>query len=162
VIPSESSGFSPVLLVPDPAQPAPGMFRLFTTGSSLLRFADSLNGFSSSRPEGLAEEHADLISGLFGILRDWMNTSGNQNSAQAEPDVSWALDECIKKLAKGGFVVRARERFFLLTGGTDAKPLSWRIVDIKIQAAVPVTIVDAAGSGLSPAGTSDDERAHRP
>jgi hypothetical protein len=62
------------------------------------------------------------------------------------------LDECIKKLAKGGFVVGARERFFLLTGGADAKPLSWRIVDIKIQAAVPVTIVDAAGSGFSPAG----------
>jgi hypothetical protein len=54
------------------------------------------------------------------------------------------LDEVIKELAMAGFVVGARERFLLLTGGRDAKPEPWRIVDIKVQPAVRGRIVDAA------------------
>jgi anti-anti-sigma factor len=135
---SESSGFSPGLLVTDPARAVPGVFRLFATGSALLRFAGGLNGFSSGWPDGLGpggpdRERADLISAFFGILRDWIAASGNQGSIQAEPDVSRALDERITELAKAGFIVAARERFLLLTGGVDAKTLSWRIVDIRVQ-----------------------------
>lgn len=135
---SESSGRSPVLLVPDPDRAAPGMFRLFSTGPALVRFAEGLNGFCSSRPEGLSGEHADLISNFFGILQGWIANSGDQSSVQAEPDVSWALDRQMNELAKDGFAVGARERFLLLTGGMDAKPLPWRIVDIKVLPAVPV------------------------
>jgi anti-anti-sigma factor len=135
---SESSDFSPALVVPDPDRPVPGSFRIFTTGSAFLRFAGGLNGFCSSWPEGLGKEHAGLISAFFGVLRDWIATSGDRNSIQAEADVSWALHEHIKELAKGGFVIWARERHLLLTGGIDAKPLSWRIVDIKVQPAVPL------------------------
>lgn len=125
--------FSPAVLVPDPARAGPGVFRLFATGSALLRFADGLNGFCSSWPEGLGEKHAELICALFSTLRDWMNASGGRDSIQAGPDISRTVDEYIEQLAKGGFVVGARERFFLLTGGADATPLSWRIVDITVQ-----------------------------
>jgi hypothetical protein len=129
-------GFSPVLLVPDPVRAAPRGFRLFTTGSALLGFAGGSNGFRSIWPENPGEEYADRISAFFGVLRGWITDSGDQNSIQAEPDISRALDERIKELAAAGFVVGARERFLLLTGGHGAKPEAWRIVDIKIQPAV--------------------------
>jgi len=142
----ESSGFSPVLLVPDPIRAASRSFRVFTTGPALLRYADGSNGFRSIWPEGLSEEHADRIAAFFGVLRDWIITPGGQNSIHAEPDVSRVLDVRIKELATAGFVVAARERFLLLTGG-NAKPKPWRMVDIKIQSAVRVRIVAAAGHG---------------
>jgi hypothetical protein len=144
--------FSPALLVPDPTRAAHGVFRIFTTGSALLHFADGLNGFCWSWPEGPREEHSDLISALFGILRDWMNASGDQASLQAGPDISQTLDEHMKQLVKSGFVVGARERFFVLTRGTEATPLSWRIVDINVQRAALVRAAVAAGNGCSGQG----------
>jgi hypothetical protein len=140
-----SSTFSPVLLVPDPVRPAPSMFRLFTSGSALLLFAAGSNGFRSIWPYRLGGEHADRISAFFDVLRDWITNSDDQNSIQAEPDVSCALDERLKELATVGFVVGARERFLLLIGGNEAKPESWRIVDIKVQPAVRVRIANAVG-----------------
>jgi len=141
-MPSESSGLSPVLLVPDPVRATPSSFRLFATGSALLRFASGLNGFRSIWPERLDEEHADRISAFFGVLRDWIAAPSDRSSIKAEPDLSRALDERIKELAMAGFVVSARERFLLLTGGRDAKPEPWRIVDIKVQPAIQVRIAD--------------------
>jgi hypothetical protein len=135
---SESAGLSPVLLIPDPAQTAPGEFRLFATGSALLRFAGGLNGLCSSCPVGLDEEHADVISAFFGILRAWVTAADRQHSIQAELDVSRALSAQITELARAGFVVGARDRFVLLTGGIEAKPLSWRIVDVTVQPAALV------------------------
>jgi hypothetical protein len=144
-MPSEPSVFSPVLLVPDPMRAAPSPFRLFTTGSALLRFASGSNGFRSIRPESLREEYADRISAFFDVLRDWITTSGDQNSIQAY--IPRALDEKMKELALAGFAIGARERFLLLTGGSDVKPEPWRIVDVKVQSAVLVRIVDASGHG---------------
>jgi hypothetical protein len=143
-------GFSPVLLVSDPVRVAPRSYRPFTTGSALLRFAGGSNGFRSIWPERPGEEYADRISAFFGVLRGWITDSGGQNSSQVEPDVSRTLDERIKELATAGFVVSARERFLLLTGGRDAKPQPWRIVDIKVQPAVPVKTVDAGGNDRNP------------
>ena len=169
---TESSGFSSVLVVPDPARAAAGPFRLFTTGSALLRFAGGLNGFRSIWPERLGDEHADLVSAFFGVLRDWI-ASGDHNSIHAEPGVSRTLDKHIKALVISGFVVGARERFLLLAGGTgrtgrtgrtggiggiEAKPESWRIVDIKVQPTVLAGIVDAAGNGFGPAMAADEDR----
>jgi len=101
-----------------------------------------------SGPRGLAENAQILFLPFFGVLRDWITISGDQNSIQAEPDVSRALDERMKELATAGFTVAARERFLLLTGGSDAKPERWRIVDIKVQPAVLVRITGAIGRGL--------------
>jgi hypothetical protein len=154
---TESSGVSPVLLVPDPLRAAPGPFRLFTTGSALLRFAGGLNGFRSIQPERLGGQHADLVSAFFGVLRDWI-ASADHNSIQAELGLSRTLDKHIKELAMSGFVVGARERFLFLAGGIDAKPESWRIVDIKIQPAALVRIVDAVGNVCGPAMAADDQR----
>lgn len=132
---SASPDSCPALLVPDPVRPVPGIFRLFTAGPALSSFMDGLNGFCSSWPERLGDAHRDLISAFFDDLRGWIAASGYWNSVSAGPDVSRALDEHIKALAKAGFVVGARERFLLLTGGIDAEPLSWRIIDIKVQLA---------------------------
>lgn len=137
-----SSGPNPVFLVPDPIRAAPSSFRVFTTGPALLRYADGSNGFRSIWPERPGEEHADHISAFFDVLRFWITASGSQTSIQAEPDVSRVLDERIEELAKAGFVVAARERFLLLTGG-NAKPNPWRIIDIKVQRAV---VLPPAGS----------------
>ena len=162
---TESSGFSPVLLVPDPDRAAPGPFRLFTTGSALLRFAGGLNGFRSIWPERLGDEHADLVSAFFGVLRDWI-AAGDHTSIQAEPGVSRTLDKHIKELVMSGFVVGARERFLLLAGGVaggiEAKPETWRVVDIKVQPTVLAGIVDAAGNGFGPAMAADDDRRDGP
>jgi len=151
----ESAGFVPVLLLPDPARTASGGFRLFATGSALLRFAHGLNGLCSSCPEGLGEEPAGLISAFFGTLRAWVTTADRQHSSQADLEVSRALGEHMTELARIGFVVGARDRFLLLTGGSEAKPLSWRIVDVTVQPValveVEVEVAAAAGSGFSPA-----------
>jgi anti-anti-sigma factor len=130
------SGYHPALLVPDPARPAPGVFRTFATASALLRFADGLNGFCSSRPDGLDGEHNDLISAFFDDLRNWIDVSGERDSISAESDVSRALDGHMKDLARVGFTVEARERFLRVVGGIDAERLSWRIADIKVQLAI--------------------------
>jgi hypothetical protein len=89
-----------------------------------LRFACGSNGFRSIGPERHGVEYADLISAFLGVLREWITNSGDQNSIQAEADVSRALDVRMKELATAGFTVAARERFLLLTGGSDAKPES--------------------------------------
>jgi hypothetical protein len=46
-----------------------------------------------------------VFGAFFSVLRDWIATSGGQNSIQAAPDISRALDEGIKELATAGFVV---------------------------------------------------------
>jgi hypothetical protein len=128
-----SPGFSPVMLIPDPARPAPGPFRLFSTGCALLCFLQDAAGFCLSSPDGLSDEHKWLVSTFFDDLRDWISTSGDLKSIQAGQCVSVALSEQIKGLAEAGFAIGARERFLLLTGGADAEPSSWRITDIEIR-----------------------------
>jgi hypothetical protein len=128
-----SPGFSPALVIPDPARPTPGPFRHFWTGPALLCFLEASAGFCPNSPDGLSDEHECLVSTFFGDLRDWINTTGFLKSIQAGRCVALALNEQIKELTGAGFAVAARERFLLLTGGVNAEPLSWRIIDIEIR-----------------------------
>lgn len=130
-----SPGFSPVLLIPDPARPAPGPFRPFSSGPALLWFLNDAAGFCLDSAEGLSDEHKCLTSAFSDDLRDWINTSSELKSIHAGRCVSLALSKHIKDLARAGLAVGARERFLLLTGGVDvdAQPMAWRIIDIEIR-----------------------------
>jgi hypothetical protein len=109
----------------------------------LLRFVDGSNAFCSSWPDQLSGGQRDRVFALFDDLREWINTSGDQNSAQVRRDISWAVDRHLHSLAKIGLAVGARERFLILTGGADAQPLPWRVTDIKVQAAIPAQMAPA-------------------
>ena len=84
-----SAGCSPVMLIPDPARPAPGPFRLFSTGRALLCFLQDAAGFSLSSPDGLSDEHEWLVSTFFDDLGDWIRTSGDLKSVQAGNACLW-------------------------------------------------------------------------
>lgn len=126
---------TPVLVIPDPHRPTPGMFRFFANGPALVRFADGVSGFCLSRPDGLCGERHDLVSAFFGDLSDWIGARNNGDAVQARRDIYQVLDEEMRDLAQAGLVVAARERFVLLTGGIDPAPLSWRIIDIDVRPA---------------------------
>lgn len=129
-----SWGVRPVVFVPDPDRPACQSFRLFTAGSALLRFVDGSNAFCSFWPDQLSGGQRDRVSAFFGDLRECINTSSDQDSAQARGDISQTVDGHLHSLAGVGLAVGARERFLILTGGRDARPLPWRVTDIKVQA----------------------------
>jgi len=139
----EYPGSGLVLLVPDPIRAAPSPLPLFTTGSALLRFA-RLEWLPVDLARAAWRRICRSYFCFFDVLRDWITTSGDGNSIQAEPDLSRALDGTIKELAAVGFAAAASERFLVLTGGRYAKPKRWRIVDIKVQPAVQLRITDPA------------------
>jgi|SRR5215469_1276772 len=137
-------GFSPVLLVPDPVRAARGGFALFSTGPDLLRFAAGLNGFCPRWPDGLSDEHRDLISAFFKELGAWTDSGGGRNSSQAGRDAAAVLGEHMAELAEADFVVGARERYFILTGGRGTEPLSWRILDVEVRPAKLAQVIPLA------------------
>jgi hypothetical protein len=108
-----------------------------------LRFIDGSNAFCSSWPDQLSGRQRDRVSTFFGDLRDWINTSGDRNSAQARRDISRAVDGHLQSLAEAGLAVAAQERFLILTGGRDARPLPWRVIDITVEAAMPAQTAPA-------------------
>jgi len=136
----------PVVFVPDPARSVCRSFRLFTAGPALLSFVDGSNALCSFWPDQLSDGQRDRVSAFFDDLGEWIKASGDQNPAQARPDISRAVDEHVRRLVRAGLAIGARERFLILTGGTDPHPLPWRVTDIKVQAAIPVQIAHANGS----------------
>jgi hypothetical protein len=116
----------PVELVPDPTRPIPKIFKIFTTGSSLWHMVDGSTAFYPSWPAGLSDKHEDLIAAFLDDVRDWNDCVGGQESYQAKRDAARGLGEHMKLLAEAGFLVGARERFCLLTGGVQQELSPWR------------------------------------
>jgi HNH endonuclease len=144
----EAKSCGSVQLVPDPTRPIPKVLKICTTGSRLWHLVDSSAAFYPSWPAGLSDEHEDLIAAFLDDLRDWNDCVGDQESYKAKRDASRGLDEHIKRLAEAGFVVGARKRFCLLTGGVQQEPSPWRVIDIEIQPAALAQIVGADGKPL--------------
>jgi hypothetical protein len=141
----ETSDPGPVRLIPDPARPPKKMLTPITSGTALWRFVKGAYSSSTSSPDGLSDEHEDLIAAFFDNLRDWMDISGDLDSYRDELNARRSLDENIEELAKAGFVVGARERFLLLTGGVDKAPSPWRAFDIEVQPFSAMQLVDEEG-----------------
>jgi hypothetical protein len=144
------ASFGPVKIVPDPARPAPKTLKLFVTGSRLWHFVDGSMGFYPSWPDGLSDEHEDMIAAFLDDLRDWNDIASDLDSYGAKRDAAKCLDGHIKRLAKAGFLVGARQRFCLLVGGIQETPMPWRLVDIEIQPAALALaqLADIAGQRL--------------
>lgn len=144
----KSNSFGPLQLVPDPTRPIPKVLKIFTTGSSLWHMIDGSTAFYPSWPAGLSDEHEDLIAAFLDDIRDWNDCVGGQESYQAKRDAARGLGEHIQLLAEAGFLVGARERFCLLTGGVQQEPSPWRVIDIEIQPASLAQVVGADGKPL--------------
>ncbi|MGH3219634.1 MAG: HNH endonuclease [Streptosporangiaceae bacterium] len=144
----EASSPGPVRLVPDPTRPIPKALKIFTTGSSLWRLFDGARAFYPNWPDGLSDEQEDLIAGFFDYLRDWMDVSADVDSFQAKRDAAKGLGEYVKSLAEASFLVGARERYCLLTGGIDAEPLPWRVIDIEVHSVTDAQLADKDGNPL--------------
>jgi hypothetical protein len=144
----ETSDPGPVHLIPDPVRPPKKMLTLVPNGTALWRFVRGACSSSSSWPEGLSDEHEDLIAAFFDNLSDWMDISGDLDSHRDELIARRALDESIHELAKAGFVVGARKRSLLLTGGFDKPPLPWHAFDIEVQPFNLMQLVDADGDSI--------------
>jgi len=141
----ETIDHGPVRLIPDRTRPPKKMLTLITSGTALWRFVKSAHSSFTSSPDGLSDAHEDLIAAFFDNLQDWMDISGDFDSYRDELNARRALDESIKELAKAGFVVGARERFLLLTGGVDKAPSPWRTFDVEVQPFNLMQMVDAYG-----------------
>jgi hypothetical protein len=138
----------PVRLIPDPTRPPKKMLTLITTGTALWRFVNGSHSFFPSWPDGLSDEYEDLIAGFFDSLRDWMDIAGDLDSYRDELHARRSLDESIEELAKAGFLVGARERFLLLTGGVNSEPAPWRAFDIEVQPFSAMQLLDAEGNSV--------------
>jgi len=121
---------------------------IITTGTALWRFVEGSSGFYANSPDGLSDEHAELIDALFDSLRDWGDVSGDLDSFQAKRDASRYFDGIIRDLAEAGFLVGARDRFLLLKGGIDAEPWPWRTFDIEVHPMAEAQLVDADGNPI--------------
>lgn len=138
----------PVRLVSDPSCPSPKALKVITTGDTLLRLIDGALSFHASRPDNLGDEQQDLIDTFFDVVDGWMTVAGNLDSFGAKREASRSLGEHIKSLADAGFLVGARERCLLLTGGINEEPWPWRDVDIQVHSAAQIQFSDADGSPL--------------
>jgi hypothetical protein len=125
----------PTRLVPDPEHPVPKMLKLFTNGTAFWHYFAGSIAFYPSWPEGLSDEHEDLIAAFLQDLEDWMDVDGVGDTYRIARDASKAMAHHISELAKAGFFLGARRRQMLLTGGIDAAPVPWRVMDIEIQPA---------------------------
>lgn len=143
----------PIRLVPDPAHPAPKMLKLFTSGTAFWHYFEGSISFYPSWPEGLSDEHEDLITAFLQDLEDWMDVVGmGHQSFTTSREASKAMGHHIEELAKAGFLLGARRRYMLLTGGIDAAPTPWRAMDIEIQPAYLALLVDEDGQPLQHSG----------
>ncbi len=141
----ETTSPGPVRLVPDPARPPEKLLKLFITGTEFWHFVDGAYAFYPSWPSGLGDEDEDLIVAFFDNLRDWIDISGDLHTMSAKRDACRSLNENIESLAKAGFVVGARDRYLLLTGGISEEPWPWRALDVEVQPFSATQLVDADG-----------------
>jgi hypothetical protein len=142
----ETTNPGPVRLIPDPTRPTKKMLKLFINGTELWHFVDGALGFYPRWPAGLSDEIEDLIAAFFDNLRDWNDISSDLDSYQAKRDACRSINENIEELAKAGFVVGARERFLLLTGGISEEPWPWRAVEVEVQPFSMMQLVDSEGN----------------
>lgn len=118
--------------VPDPAHPVPKRLDVFTSGTAFWHYFARGYSFTSSWPEGLSDEHEDLIVGFLQDLKDWMDIT--DDSYTMARDASKAMDRHVIDLAKAGFLLAARRRHYLLTtDGSDDPADPWISIDIEIQ-----------------------------
>ena len=123
------------------------MLTLVTNGTELWRFVRGAYSFFPKSSYGLSDENEELIAAFFDNLRDWMD-AGDLDSYREELHARRALDESIEELTKAGFVVGARERFLLLTGGVDKAPSPWRAFDIEVHPFSAMQLVGEEGKPL--------------
>jgi len=136
----------PVRLVPDPKHPVPKALRIFTNGTTFWNFFSRSKSFVPRWPAGLSDQDEDLIAEFFQDLEDWLDCVGGVYGTFSENrNASKAMSHHISKLAKAGFLVGARRRCMLLTGGIDATSVPWLSVDIEIHRASDAVLTDSDG-----------------
>jgi hypothetical protein len=67
-------------LVRDPAHPEPKTLKLFTSGTAFWHYFAGVYSFRPSWPEGLNDEHEDLITEFLQDLQDWMDIGDDSYS----------------------------------------------------------------------------------
>jgi hypothetical protein len=152
----------PIRRIPDPAHRVPKMLKLYTSGTAFWNDFDGCFSFTASRPEGLSEEHEDLLAEFFQDVEDWMDIAGGAGATYSmKRDASRAMSRHITELAKAGFLLGARKRHTLLTGGVDAPPVPWGEMDIEIQPASVALLADENGRPLTTEATAQAGREPR-
>jgi hypothetical protein len=144
----ETTNSGPVRLIPDPTRPIKKMLKLVISGTGFWHFVDGAYAFYPTWPSGLSDEDEDLIVAFFDNLRDWIDISGDLHTLSAKRDACRSLNENIESLAEAGFVVGARDRYLLLTGGISEEPWPWRAVDVEVQPFSAMQLVDAEGKPI--------------
>jgi hypothetical protein len=132
----------------DPAHPLPNRLKLYTSGTAFWHDFQGSLSFHPRWPEGLSDEHEDLIAAFLQDIKDWMDIGDDSYTAARE--ASKAMQAHIDELAKAGFLLGARRRYLLLSDDSDVPPDSWRDMEIEIQPAdiAFALMVDADGQPL--------------
>lgn len=148
----------PVRLVPDPKYPRPEALKLCLTGSQLWDNMAGVMAFYPSYPDGLSEDQRDVVAPFLGALRDWMDAVSFDDSFSAGRDAAKHLGEHVKVLADQGLLIGVMQRHMLLSGGINADPSPWLVLDIELQAVRRARLSDEHGTPMFP--DSDYEAAY--
>ena len=139
----------PTRLIPDPAYLVPKALKLFTNGTAFWNYFDGCLSFRPSWVGNLSDEHEDMIAEFFQNLEDWMDVAGGVGHSYSEKrEAAKAMGHHISELAEAGFLLGARKRHLLLTGGVDSPPTPWLMMDIEIQPASVASLADENGQPL--------------
>jgi hypothetical protein len=76
-------------------------------------------------------------------------TVATRHKALAGRDAAKHLQEHVQALTESGLLIGARQRFCLLTGGSQ-EPSPWHVLDIEIQPLSIAQLVDEAGAAVWP------------
>ena len=145
----QEPGPGPTRLMPDPAHPVPKMLKLMSSGTEFWHYFDGCISFRPSWPVGLSDEHEDLVAEFLQGLEDWMDIASGHSSYAEKREASKVMGHYISELAKAGFLLGARKRHLFLTGGADAPPTPWLMMDIEIQPAYLALMVGEDGQPLT-------------
>jgi hypothetical protein len=91
-----SIGGRPTRLVPDPAHPMSGTLKVCMSGSALWNIAQGSMSMYPSWPDGLSEEHQDLIADFLDELGNWIDVVSMEDSYRVGHDAAKSLEEHIK------------------------------------------------------------------
>ncbi|MFI5849360.1 HNH endonuclease [Micromonospora chalcea] len=128
-------GPSPIKVVPDPSHPDPKLLKVITSGNALWSMVEASKAFQHSRPDHVPDEDEELIIDFLDSVREWGDISSELESLREKREAAKSLNEQIRGLADAGYVVGAKLRHMLMTGGVFDEPWPWPMLVVEVQPA---------------------------
>lgn len=129
----DQPGPRPIKLVPDPSHPDPKLLKVITSGNALWSMIEASKVFAHSRPDHVPDGDEELIIDFLDSVREWGDISPELESLREKHEAAKSLNEQIRGLADAGYVVGAKLRHMLMTGGAFDEPWPWPMLVVEVQ-----------------------------